>query len=174
MSPADCLKRFGIYGSLIHGPLVHLWLSAITRLLPGTTPFLVLVKVVTDQVPFSLFFRFLAEVACILFLLTGNICACHIHLLLSRPGTFGGAEDWLVRPLAREGTHRVGQILFVWLKKLQFVHPLLSNYFQGAPSLGHKHLCLAILGCFQLQLPARSPATPLFIHLLVIWTSYDQ
>ena len=52
-SPADCLKRFGIYGSLIHGPLVHLWLSAITRLLPGTTPFLVLVKVVTDQVPFS-------------------------------------------------------------------------------------------------------------------------
>ena len=117
MSPADCLKRFGIYGSLIHGPLVHLWLSAITRLLPGTTPFLVLVKVVTDQVPFSLFFRFLAEVACILFLLTGNICACHIHLLLSRPGTFGGAEDWLVRPLAREGTHRVGQRLFVSLAK---------------------------------------------------------
>ena len=55
MSPADCLKRFGIYGSLIHGPLVHLWLSAITRLLPGTTPFLVLVKVATDQVPCLLF-----------------------------------------------------------------------------------------------------------------------
>ena len=55
--------------------------------------------------------------ACILFLLTGNICACHIHLLLSRPGTFGGAEDWLVRPLAREGTHRVGQRLFVLLAK---------------------------------------------------------
>ena len=55
--PAKCvsINRFGIYGSLIHGPFVHLWLSTITRLLPGTTPLLVLVKVVTDQVPLSLF-----------------------------------------------------------------------------------------------------------------------
>ena len=49
-----CLDRFGLYGSLIHGPIVHLWLSTITRLLPGTTPLLVLVKVVTDQVAYLL------------------------------------------------------------------------------------------------------------------------
>jgi len=47
------IARFGIYGSLIHGPFVHLWLSTITRLLPGTTPFLVLVKVITDQAIFA-------------------------------------------------------------------------------------------------------------------------
>ena len=55
LQPARPLDRFGIYGSVIHGPIVHLWLSSITRLLPGTTPFLVLVKVVTDQVPFFAF-----------------------------------------------------------------------------------------------------------------------
>ena len=35
--------------------------------------------------------------------MTGNICACHIHLLLCRPRTLGGAEDWLIRSLEREG-----------------------------------------------------------------------
>jgi len=45
--------RYGIYGSLIHGPVVHLWLSTITQALPGTTPFYVLVKVVTDQAIFA-------------------------------------------------------------------------------------------------------------------------
>ena len=80
-----CLNRFGLYGSLIHGPIVHLWLSTITRLLPGTTPFLVLAKVVTDQVPYLL------SVKVVSILLTGNICTCHIHLLLCQPGAFGGA-----------------------------------------------------------------------------------
>ena len=150
-----CLNRFGLYGSLIHGPIVHLWLSTITRLLPGTTPFLVLAKVVTDQVPYLL----LVKVVSILFTLTGNICACHIHLLLCLPGTLGGAQDWLVRPLAREGALGV---FYTVLK----TPPI--KIFQGALSLGYKHLCLAILGCLQLQLLAASPATLIFIHLLVI------
>ena len=45
------LNRFSLYGAVIHGPFVHLWLSSITRLVPGTTPLHVLFKVVTDQVP---------------------------------------------------------------------------------------------------------------------------
>ena len=105
----------------------------------------------------------------------GNICACHIHLLLSRPGNLGGAEDWLVRSLARKGAQRFGRkhISFLAKRAKKFIFPLLSNCLQGSPSVGHKHLCLAILGCFQLQLLAPSPATPLSIHLLVISTSYD-
>ena len=67
LQPARPLDRFGIYGSVIHGPIVHLWLSSITRLLPGTTPFLVLVKVVTDQVPFFAFSKGVSSLCQVIF-----------------------------------------------------------------------------------------------------------
>merc|ERR1711935_718448 len=47
------VARFGIYGGLIHGPLVYKWIHFCTHLMPSTRPVHIIGKVLLDQICFA-------------------------------------------------------------------------------------------------------------------------